>query len=68
MTNRAWWRLATFVIPLQMVAEGFTAIFSGKPSAMAWLAGAGVVFKVGTGFLRHAEGMKFHKFPAGKGI
>jgi Zn-dependent protease with chaperone function len=64
--RRTWWRLASFVIPLQMVAAGFTAIFDGKISGTAWLLSAGVVSKIGTGFLRRAEGMKFNLLKSGE--
>lgn len=66
MTRRTWWRLASFVIPLQMVAAGFTAIFGGRVSGAAWLLSAGVVSKIGTGFLRRAEGMKFNRLKSGE--
>ncbi len=66
MARRTWWRLASFVIPLQMVAVGFTAIFEGKISGTAWLLSAGVVSKIGTGFLRRAEGMRFNRLKSGE--
>jgi Zn-dependent protease with chaperone function len=66
MARRTWWRLASFVIPLQMVAAGFTAIFEGKVSGIAWLLGAGVLSRIGTGFLRRAEGMRFNRLKSGE--
>jgi Zn-dependent protease with chaperone function len=66
MARRTWWRLASFVIPLQMVAAGFTAIFEGRISGAAWHLSAGVVSKIGTGFLRRAEGMKFNLLKSGE--
>jgi Zn-dependent protease with chaperone function len=66
MARRTWWRLASFVIPLQMVAAGFTAIFEGKVSGTAWLLGAGVLSRIGTGFLRRAEGMRFNRLKSGE--
>jgi len=66
VARRTWWRLASFVIPLQMVAAGFTAIFEGRIIGTAWLLSAGVVSRIGTGFLRRAEGMKFNKLKSGE--
>ncbi len=66
LMRRAWWRLVSFVIPLLMVATGFDAIFAGRFRGVAWLLSAGVVSKVGTGFLRHAEGVKFNKLKSGE--
>jgi Zn-dependent protease with chaperone function len=66
MARRTWWRLASFVIPLQMVAAGFTAIFEGKISGIAWLLNAGLVSRIGTGFLRRAEGTKFNLLKSGE--
>lgn len=66
MGRRAWWRLASFVIPLQMVAAGFTAIFEGKISGTAWLVSAGEVSRIGTGFLRRAEGIKLNRLKSGE--
>lgn len=66
MVRRTWWRLASFVIPLQMVAAGFTAIFEGRISGTAWLLSAGVVSRIGTGFLRRAEGIRFNRLKSGE--
>jgi len=66
IARRTWWRLASFVIPLQMVAAGFTAIFEGKISGTAWLLSAGFVSKIGTGFLRRAEGIKLNRLKSGE--
>ena len=66
IARRTWWRLASFVIPLQMVAAGFTAIFEGKISGTAWLLSAGVVSKIGTGFLRRAEGIELNRLKSGE--
>lgn len=63
---RTFWRLVSFVIPLQMVAAGFAAIFEGRILGTAWLLSAGIVSKIGTGFLRRAEGMKFNKLKSGE--
>jgi Zn-dependent protease with chaperone function len=66
LLRRAWWRLVSFVIPLLMVASGFTLIFSGKIIGTVWLITAGIVSRVGTGFLRRAEGMKFNRLKSGE--
>ena len=49
-----------------MVAAGFTAIFEGRIGGTAWLLSAGIVSKIGTGFLRRAEGMKFNLLKYGE--
>lgn len=64
--RQAWWRLVSFVIPLLLVAAGFDAILDRKIRGIAWLLAAGVVSKVGTGFLRRAQGMKFNKLKSGE--
>src|SRR6266404_656496 len=64
--RQTWWRLVSFVIPLLLVASGFDAILDRKVRGIAWLLGAGVVSKVGTGFLRRAEGMKFNALKSGE--
>jgi Zn-dependent protease with chaperone function len=66
LLRRAWWRLVSFVIPLLMVASGFTLIFSGKIVGTVWLIIAGIVSRVGTAFLRRAEGMKFNRLKSGE--
>jgi Zn-dependent protease with chaperone function len=66
LLRRAWWRLASFVIPLLMVASGFTLIFSGKIVGTVWLITAGIISRVGTAFLRRAEGMKFNRLKSGE--
>jgi Zn-dependent protease with chaperone function len=64
--RQAWWRLVSFVIPLLLVAAGFDSILHRKFRGIAWLLAAGVVSKVGTGFLRRAQGMKFNKLKSGE--
>jgi Zn-dependent protease with chaperone function len=64
--RQAWWRLVSFVIPLLMVAAGFDSILDGKLRGIAWLFVAGVVSKIGTGFQRRAEGMKFNVLKSGE--
>jgi len=64
--RQAWWRLVSFVIPLLMVAAGFDSILDGRVRGVVWLFAAGVVARIGTGFLRHAEGMKFNALKSGE--
>lgn len=64
--RQAWWRLVSFVIPLLIVAAGFDAILDRKVRGIAWLLVAGVLSKVGTGFLRRAQGMKFNALKSGE--
>ena len=66
LLRRAGWRLVSFVIPLLMVASGFSVIFIGKIVGTVWLISAGVVSHVGTVFLRRAEGMKFNRLKSGE--
>lgn len=66
LLRRAWWRLVSFVIPLLMVASGFTLIFTGKIVGTVWLIIAGIVSRVGTAFLRRAEGIKFNRLKSGE--
>jgi len=63
LLRRAWWRL---VIPLLMVASGFTLVFSGKIVGTVWLIIAGIVSRVATAFLRRAEGMKLNRLKSGE--
>jgi Zn-dependent protease with chaperone function len=63
---RAWWRLVSFVIPLLMVAVGFRAIFEARFVGIVWLGSAGIVSRIGAGFLRQAEGMKFNGLKSGE--
>ncbi len=64
--RQAWWRLVSFVIPLLMVAAGFGLILDKRLRGIAWLLVAGVVSKIGTIFLRRAEGMKFNALRSGE--
>jgi Zn-dependent protease with chaperone function len=66
LLRRAWWRLVSFVVPLLMVASGFTLIFSGKIVGIVWLITAGIVCRIGTAFLRRAEGMKLNRLKSGE--
>jgi Zn-dependent protease with chaperone function len=63
---QAWWKLVSFVIPLLLVAAGFDAILEKKLRGIAWLLAAGAVSKIGTGFLRWAEGMKLNALKSGE--
>lgn len=63
---RAWWRLASFLIPWLMLAAGFDALLEGKAWGMTWLFAAGVVAKIGTAFLRRAEGIKLNALKSGE--
>jgi Zn-dependent protease with chaperone function len=64
--RQAWWRLVSFVIPLLMVAAGFGLILDKKLGGIGWLLVAGMVSKIGTVFLRRAEGMKFNTLKSGE--
>lgn len=64
--RRAWWRLVSFVIPLLMLAAGFELILDREVGGIAWILAAGVVSKIGTGFLRRAEGLKFNALRSGE--
>jgi Zn-dependent protease with chaperone function len=64
--RQVWWRLASFVIPLLMVAAGFSTILDGKIKGIGWLLTAGAVSKVGTGFLRRAEGIRLNVLKSGE--
>ena len=64
--RQVWWRLVSFVIPLLIVAAGFGAILDGNVKGIVWLLTAGVVARVGTGFLRRAEGLKLNALKSGE--
>ena len=64
--RQAWWRLVSFVIPLLMLAAGFELILDREIRGIAWLLAAGLVSKIGTGFLRRAEGLKFSTLKSGE--
>ena len=64
--RQVWWRLTSFVIPLLMVAAGFSTILDGKIKGIGWLLAAGAVSKVGTGFLRRAEGLRLNVLKSGE--
>lgn len=49
-----------------MAAAGFEFILEKKLSGIPWLLAAGVTSKIGTGFLRRAEGMKFNTLKSGE--
>jgi|SRR6266850_1623194 len=60
------WILVSLVIPLLMVAAGFSNILDRKLGGIAWLISAGVISRVGTAFLRLAQGMKFNRLKSGE--
>src|SRR5215470_11842984 len=64
--RQTWWRLVSFVIPLLMLAAGFELILNREMRGIVWLLVAGVVSKIGTGFLRRAEGLKFNTLKSGE--
>lgn len=66
LVRQVWWRLVSFVVPLLMLAAGFELILDRKVGGIAWLLAAGVVSKIGTGFLRRAEGLKFKMLQSGE--
>jgi Zn-dependent protease with chaperone function len=64
--RQAAWRLASFPVPLLMVAAGFYTIFDSKSKGVGWIVCAGIVARIATAFLRRAEGMGFHEAKAGE--
>lgn len=66
IVRQAWWRTASFVVPLLMVVTAFDDIFDGKARGIVWLAGAGLAAKIGTIFFHQAEGMKLHEARSGE--
>jgi Zn-dependent protease with chaperone function len=64
--RHSWWTVVKFVIPLLMVAAGFDSILDGRIRGFVWLGAAGVIAKIGTGFLRRAEGLKFNALKSGE--
>jgi Zn-dependent protease with chaperone function len=63
---QVWWTLVSFVIPLLMVAAGFSTILDRKVRGMVWLIAAGVTSRAGTAFLRMAQGMKLNRLKSGE--
>jgi len=64
--RQAVWRLASFPVPLLMVAAGFFAIFDSKSEGIGWIVCAGIVARIARAFLRRAEGMQLHEAKAGE--
>jgi Zn-dependent protease with chaperone function len=62
----AWWRIVSFVVPLLMIASGFHAAFEGRGRSILWVACAGIVAKLGTAFLRRAQGIRLHEAKSGE--
>lgn len=63
---RAWWQLASLVLPLLMVANAFDAAMNRQVRSIAWLICAGVTAKIATGILRWGEGLKFNLARSGE--
>jgi Zn-dependent protease with chaperone function len=64
--RQAWWRLVSFVLPLLLLAAGFDAFLDKRLGGIAWFFAAGVVSRIGTVFLRRAEGLKFNTLKSGE--
>jgi Zn-dependent protease with chaperone function len=64
--QQVWWTLVSFVVPLLMVAAGFSSILDRRVGGIAWLIAAGVISRLGTAFLRLAQGMKFNRLRTGE--
>jgi Zn-dependent protease with chaperone function len=64
--RQVWWRLASFVIPLLMVAAGFDDLLDRKIRGIAWLLFAGVIARIGAVFLMSALGTKFNRLKSGE--
>lgn len=60
------WRLVSFVIPLLLVSVGISALLDRNVRGVGWLIFAGIVAKVGTGFLRRAEGLRLNTLKSGE--
>lgn len=66
IVQQVWWTLVSFVIPLLMVTAGFSSILDRKVRGIAWLIAAGALSRLGTAFLRLAQGMKFNRLKSGE--
>ncbi len=64
--RQVWWKLVDFVFPLLMVATGFSNLLDKKISGVAWLFTAGLVSRIGSVFLRQAQGMKLNALKTGE--
>ncbi|HEX4001630.1 MAG TPA: M48 family metallopeptidase [Candidatus Acidoferrales bacterium] len=64
--RQAGWKLASFPVPLLMVATGFCVIFASKSKGIGWIVCAGIVAKIATAFLCRAQGMRFHEAKSGE--
>jgi Zn-dependent protease with chaperone function len=56
----------SFVLPLLLLAAGFDAFLDKRLGGIAWFFAAGVVSRIGTVFLRRAEGLKFNTLKSGE--
>jgi Zn-dependent protease with chaperone function len=64
---RAWWKLVSIVIPLLMLPIGYQGFMDRRlGSGAACFIAAGIVAKIGTGFSRWADGMKFNILKTGE--
>jgi Zn-dependent protease with chaperone function len=64
---RAGWKLVAFVIPLLVLAIGCQGFMDRRlGSGAACFIAAGIVAKIGTGFSRWADGMKFNTLKTGE--
>jgi Zn-dependent protease with chaperone function len=63
---QTWWKLVDFVFPLLMVATGFSSLLDKKITGVAWLFAAGAVSRIGSVFLRQAQGMKLNALKTGE--
>ena len=64
--RRAWWKWVSFGVPLLLVALGFDELLAGNPWGVAFIAGAGVLNRVGTIFLRISSGFYPHNAKSGE--
>jgi Zn-dependent protease with chaperone function len=60
------WQLISFAVPLLMVTRGFERLLEGRFGGFLWLLGAGISARVGTGFLRFAQGMRWNQLRTGE--
>ena len=63
---RAGWKIVALVIPLLALAVGCHGLMERNLWSTAWLIAAGIVAKVGTGFSRWADGMRFNFLKTGE--
>ncbi len=66
IASQAWWRTVSFPVPLLMIATGYEAVLLGRSRGLVWIVCAALVARIGTIFLRRAEGVKFNETKAGE--